>query len=59
MLDFRPTFLWIDMEMSGLDPKTNKILEFACVLSDGKAIKTIDGPELIIHCDEKHLSQMD
>ena len=59
MLGFHPQLLWVDLEMSGLDPMKNRILEFACILSDSQAIKQEEGPHLIIQCDEEHLKQMD
>jgi len=31
---FVPTLIWVDLEMSGLDPLKNRILEFACILTD-------------------------
>lgn len=52
MLAFYPSLLWIDMEMSGLDPLKNTILEFACVITDDKIIHTEEGPHIIMHCDE-------
>jgi oligoribonuclease len=52
MLDFTPQYLWVDLEMSGLDPIRNTILEFACILSDKKLTKFAEGPHIIIHADE-------
>ena len=52
MLGFHPELIWVDMEMSGLDPINNRILEFACVLSDKKLTSFENGPHLMIHCDE-------
>ena len=31
----RNNMVWIDMEMSGLDPEKDKILEIATVITDG------------------------
>lgn len=59
MLSFNPSYLWVDLEMSGLDPIKNTILEFACILSDNKLTQFEEGPHIIIHCDEDHLNQMD
>ena len=58
-LPFRPRWLWVDMEMSGLDPLKNQILEFACILTDDKLKYQQEGPHVIIHCDEEHLLSMD
>ena len=59
MLHFTPKLLWVDLEMSGLDPRQNRILEFACILTDGKVTQELEGPHLIIHCDQEHLATMD
>jgi oligoribonuclease len=50
-LDFTPNLFWVDLEMSGLDPMKNRILEFACILTDANLTKRIEGPQIIIHCD--------
>jgi len=58
-MNFVPSLLWVDLEMSGLDPIKNRILEFACVLTDGRLQQQKEGPHLIIHCDAQHLATMD
>ena len=58
-LGFIPKLLWVDMEMSGLDPLKNRILEFACILTDDRLYYQREGPHIIIHCDEEHLLSMD
>ena len=59
MLPFVPKLLWVDLEMSGLDPLKNQILEFACILTDDKVTIEQEGPHLIMHCDQEHLQTMD
>jgi oligoribonuclease len=58
-LPFKPSLFWVDLEMSGLDPLYNRILEFACILTDSQLKHQQPGPQLIIHCDEAHLKTMD
>lgn len=58
-VNFVPKLLWVDLEMSGLDPLKNRILEFACILSDSLLQNQMEGPHLIIKCDEAHLKTMD
>ena len=51
--------LWIDMEMTGLDPVNNQILEIASVLTDKSLPAIAKGPRLVIHCDLAVLEAMD
>lgn len=52
-------FLWIDCEMSGLDPHNNQLLEIACILTDAKCETLLQGPEIVLHATKEHLDQMD
>ena len=49
--NFIPKFLWVDLEMSGLDPLKNRILEFACIITDEHLMFEQEGPHIIIQCD--------
>ncbi len=51
--------VWVDMEMSGLDPDTCRILEVAVVITDSSLKKLSDGIVLAIHQDDDHLATMD
>jgi len=51
--------IWIDMEMSGLDPGTDRILEFALLITDDDLRVVAEGPELVIHQSEEVLAAMD
>lgn len=51
--------VWLDMEMSGLDPDTDRILEIAMVVTD-KDLNTVDeGPVLVVHQPDSVLDAMD
>ncbi|KAL3693416.1 hypothetical protein R1sor_007067 [Riccia sorocarpa] len=54
---YRP-LVWIDLEMTGLDIKKDRILEIACVITDGKLDKVIEGPDLIINQPDDALAGM-
>ncbi|KAL3328250.1 hypothetical protein AABB24_035732 [Solanum stoloniferum] len=41
--------VWIDLEMTGLDIEVDKILEIACIVTNGNLTKSIEGPDLVIH----------
>ena len=49
---------WIDLEMTGLDPRQNTIIEIATLLTDNHLEPVAAGPEIVVHADELHLSRM-
>ena len=51
--------IWMDLEMSGLDPETDRILEIAVILSDGHLESIEEGPDLVVHQSEDLLAGMD
>ena len=55
----RYNMVWIDMEMSGLDPEKEKILEIATIITDGNLNVLAEGPDLVIHQPTNILKGMD
>jgi oligoribonuclease len=51
--------VWIDLEMTGLDPDRDKILEVATVVTDKDLQVLAEGPELVVFQDEATLGAMD
>jgi len=51
--------VWIDLEMSGLDPERNTILQIASLISDADLNIVAEGPELVIHHPDSVLAAMD
>ena len=51
--------VWIDMEMSGLDPETCQILEIATIMTTGDLEIIAEGPELVVHQPDAVLDAMD
>ncbi len=51
--------VWIDMEMSGLDPKKERVLEIATIITDKKLNVLEEGPDLVIHQPDNVLDGMD
>jgi oligoribonuclease len=49
----------MDMEMSGLYPDTDRILEVAVLITDGELSLVAEGPSLIIHQPDEVLDAMD
>lgn len=51
--------VWIDMEMSGLSPDTDRILEVALLVTDSRLDVLAEGPVLVVHQPEEVLAAMD
>jgi oligoribonuclease len=50
--------VWIDLEMTGLDPDTCHILEIATVVTDASLRVVAEGPDLVVHQPESALAGM-
>ena len=51
--------IWLDLEMTGLEPKTDKILEIATVITDGDLNILAEGPVIAVHQSDELLDGMD
>jgi oligoribonuclease len=51
--------IWIDLEMTGLDPDQDRILEVAVVVTDAKCQVRVEGPVIAVHQSEETLGRMD
>ena len=51
--------LWVDMEMSGLNPDTDKVLEVAIVITDTHLNTVAEAPVLVVHQNNTVLDAMD
>lgn len=51
--------IWIDLEMTGLDPDRDRIIEIATVVTDAELRVIAEGPVLAIHQAEAALRGMD
>ncbi len=51
--------VWVDMEMTGLRPEVDRIIEVAVVVTDGKLEILAQGPVLAIHQPDSVLAAMD
>jgi oligoribonuclease len=51
--------IWMDMEMTGLNPEVDTILEMATLVTDDQLNIVAEGPELIVHQEEKWFEHMD
>ncbi len=50
--------IWIDLEMTGLDPKTDCIIEIATIVTDQDLNILATGPMLAIHKDKSIMDKM-
>ncbi|MGR5134350.1 oligoribonuclease [Vibrio alfacsensis] len=51
--------IWVDLEMTGLDPETHKIIEIASIVTDSELNILAEGPVLAVHQPEAELAKMD
>ena len=51
--------VWIDLEMTGLEPDVDRIIEIATVVTDASLEVIADGPEIAIHQAAEVLASMD
>lgn len=51
--------VWIDCEMSGLDPDKERLLEVAVVITGPQLTPRVEGPVLVIHQTDAVLDAMD
>lgn len=51
--------IWLDCEMSGLDPEKERLLEVAVVVTNADLSVRIEGPVVVIHQNETILNGMD
>ncbi|KAA8543608.1 hypothetical protein F0562_021646 [Nyssa sinensis] len=56
--EYKLPLVWIDLEMTGLDIEVDRILEIACIITDGYLTKMIEGPDLVIHQSKECLERM-
>ncbi len=51
--------VWIDCEMTGLDPERERLLEIAVIVTGPDLAPRIEGPVLVIHQSDELLDKMD
>ena len=51
--------VWLDMEMTGLDPQKERIIEVAVVVTEPDLTVVAEGPVLVIHQEDALLDAMD
>src|SRR3981081_149974 len=51
--------IWIDMEMTGLQPDSDRIIEIALLVTDAQLLSVAEGPVIVIHQPNEVLDAMD
>src|SRR5438067_13652164 len=51
--------IWIDMEMTGLQPDADRIIEIAMLVTDPQLELVAEGPVLVVHQPDEVLEAMD
>lgn len=51
--------IWLDLEMTGLDPDTDRIIEMAMVVTDSQLNTIAEAPVLVVHQPDAVLDAMD
>ena len=59
MNDKQSNLIWLDLEMTGLDPDSDTIIEIATLVTDSNLVEIGQGPVLAIAHDRAVLDQMD
>lgn len=59
MMPSENNLIWIDLEMTGLDPQNDCIIEIATIVTDAELNELAEGPVLAIHQPDAVLASMD
>lgn len=51
--------IWLDLEMTGLDPEQHAIIEIGCAITDSQLRLIAEGPVFAVHQSPKVLAKMD
>jgi oligoribonuclease len=53
------SLIWIDLEMTGLNPATDRIIEIAVIVTDAELVVRAEGPVFAVHQSDAVLDAMD
>lgn len=55
----KTNLIWIDLEMTGLDPEKERIIEIATIVTDAELNTLAEGPVMAVHQSNELLDAMD
>ena len=55
----KDNLVWMDLEMTGLDPEMDTIIEIATIITDGNLNIIAEGPSIAVHQPDAALEGMD
>jgi len=55
----KDNLVWMDLEMTGLDPEVDTIIEIATIITDGNLNIVAEGPSIAVHQPDAALDGMD
>jgi len=58
-MDKKTNLIWVDLEMTGLNPDTDRIIEIATLVTDKDLNIIAEGPNLVVHQSDAALNAMD
>lgn len=54
----KDNLIWLDLEMTGLDPETDHVIEIATIVTDSQLNVIAEGPSIVIHQSDEILENM-
>lgn len=58
-MENKHNLIWIDLEMTGLDPATDRVIEVATIVTDAELNVLAEGPVIAIHQPDDIIDNMD
>lgn len=58
-MENKHNLIWLDLEMTGLEPETDRVIEVATIVTDSELNVLAEGPVIAIHQSEEVIASMD